>query len=109
MIRNLRISLPPARSADAIVVDVGDRLCVELHARPGTGYGWAATVSDPAMLREIPCPDAAAPAVEPGGEEPQRFCYEVARDGQAAVDLAYLRPWQADAPRHRVAVRVTAR
>lgn len=95
----------PAPGPSALVETVGSRPFV-LRANAGTGYGWTATSSDPAVasIGPVETRDFASSALGGYGGRPvggpMEWVFPVTfhRPGKATITFALARPWEKDTP-----------
>ena len=87
-------SLGMADNGARVVMRSGTQLTLQLPGNPTTGYGWEATISNPAVLRE-----SSAPAYKPagaalGGGGTYTFWYDATAPGETELTLVYRRSWE---------------
>lgn len=76
-----------------IAAKVGERFSVELASNPSTGFEWAATVADPAVVT-LNGGSYLAPAEQiPGAGGYERFSFTAATAGTTTITVEYRRPF----------------
>ncbi len=89
--RAVTVRLTDGDSSSVVTVHVGDRIRLELHAAPATGYRWAAKKLDASHLEEMGKgirPDSGR--LDTAGT--QVFVWKAISTGNATVALEYSRP-----------------
>ena len=105
------LALTDNDNGKAFTVKVGDIITVVIPGNMTTGYSWAAALSekDAALLQQQGEPVYAqgsnGSVVGAGGTF--TFTFKAAAAGQAALKLAYARPWENGAPAQTYEVELT--
>jgi inhibitor of cysteine peptidase len=105
------LALGETDNGKSFTVNVGDTVTIAIPGNPTTGYSWVAALSDKdtALLEQQGDPtylgDSADNVVGAGGTF--TFTFKATAAGRAALKLAYVRPWEPDAPAQTYEVQVT--
>lgn len=92
----------------SVAVAVGDELELALAANPTTGFSWAITQCDPAVLKlDSEDYQQQGQGTGAGGETTWRFA--ALAPGTTTLRLGYRRPWEKVAPAQTFEVTVTVR
>lgn len=88
--------LGKADSGQTVRLRVGDGLTLQLPETPSTGYGWAVTERDAALVEvssEFLAPAQAPQVVGQGGL--RRMVFKAGAQAAAArLEVVYMRPWE---------------
>ena len=94
------ITVTKEQSGREIALKVGDILLIELPAKGGTGYSWAAEETFPPYLklldqttRQLTEGRPGGP-VRVGGPVMQVWRFKAERPGAGEINMAYFRPWE---------------
>lgn len=72
----------------------GEELLIALPSNPTTGYSWAATISNTAVVRGEGSSYLAPGSTRMGAGGTQILAFESGRAGTATITVTYGRPWE---------------
>jgi predicted secreted protein len=79
-----------------IVLEVGDKLDVNLEGNPSTGYGWEMVPVQGAVLSQIGDVDFHASSLSAGSPGRVTLHFKAVNQGRQELELVYRRPWEGD-------------
>jgi predicted secreted protein len=88
------IMVTKEQSGREIALKVGDILLIELPAKGGTGYSWAAEKTFPPCLKLVDQTTRQLTEGRVGGPVMQVWRFKAERPGACEIDMAYFRPWE---------------
>lgn len=93
-----KVTITKADKDQTVKVATGGQVTVKLSWSPGTGYDWALTQNDPALLRQEG-EGRSEPAKEPkpGAPETRVFLFKALKAGSTALEFQSRRPFEKDA------------
>jgi len=88
------ITVTKEQSGREIALKVGDILLIELPAKGGTGYSWAAAETFPPYLKLLDQTTRQLTEGRVGGPVMQVWRFKAGRPGAGEINLAFFRPWE---------------
>lgn len=96
--RAVSASIGPDAAGSAIALEVGAELTVALPTNPSTGYGWAVTSIDPAVVTQTGEPEFVAQSNLIGAGGTMTFRFTASGAGISELRLDYQRSWEQAEP-----------
>lgn len=92
------VKVSEADAGRSIELRAGDRLEVALAGNPTTGYSWAVTAKDPAVLSQVGEPAFKPDSTLIGSGGTVTTGFQAQGEGRTVLRLAYQRSWEKDVP-----------
>lgn len=103
------MTVTEANNGQAVQVNSGQTLTVNLEANPSTGYSWEVSAINANILQQAGDPEFKSDSTLVGAAGKQLLHFKVLAKGEGKLELVYHRPWEKDKPPERTfSINVTA-
>lgn len=92
------VTLGEEDSGKSVAVQKGAQLTLVLPQNRTTGYSWQLLSSGEPGLRQVGEPKETTESDRPGSGGKISYRFEAVAEGTSALELAYRRPWEKEAP-----------